>query len=57
MTTGVNLKRQDAIATLEIDGRTHLNLLGPDVFRALTECVVECAAGRVPARHHPAGVG
>ena len=42
MTAGVNLKRQDAIATLEIDGRTHLNLLGPDVFRELAERVEEC---------------
>ena len=42
MTGGVNLKRQDAIATLEIQGRTHLNLLGPDVFRDLAEQVEQC---------------
>ena len=42
MTAGVDLKRQDAIATLEIDGRTHLNLLGRDVFRELHDRVEEC---------------
>ena len=42
MTAGVQLKRRDAVATLEIQGRTHLNLLGPDVFRALNERVEEC---------------
>ena len=42
MTKGVNVQRQDAIATLEIDGRTHLNLLGPDVFRDLGNLVDEC---------------
>lgn len=42
MTAGVNLKRQDSIATLEIDGRTHLNLLGPNVFQELHERVEEC---------------
>ena len=42
MTTGVKVKRRDAIATLEIDGRTHLNLLGPDVFRELRDRVDEC---------------
>lgn len=42
MTTGVSLKKQDAIATLEIQGRTDLNLLGPDVFRTLAEQVEQC---------------
>ena len=42
MTTGVNLARQDGIAILSINGRTHLNLLGPAVFQALYERVVEC---------------
>ena len=42
MTGGVNLSRQDAIATLAIQGRTHLNLLGPHVFGALTEQVARC---------------
>ena len=42
MTSGVNLKRQGAIATLEIDGRTDLNLLGPDVFRELRDRVEQC---------------
>ena len=42
MTTGVLLERQDAVATLEIRGRTDLNLLGPDMFRALAEQVEEC---------------
>ena len=42
MTGGVNLDRRDAIVTLEIDGRTHLNLLGPGVFRALSEWIEEC---------------
>ena len=42
MTSSVNLKRQGTIATLEIDGRTDLNLLGPDVFRDLAEQVEEC---------------
>ena len=42
MTTGINLTRRDAIATLEIDGRTHLNLLGPDVFRGLHDRVEAC---------------
>ena len=42
MTTGVNAQRQDAIVTLEIQGRTHLNLLGPDVFRELAERVQQC---------------
>ena len=42
MTAGVNLQRHDAIATLEIQGRTQLNLLGPDVFRDLHDRVEEC---------------
>ena len=42
MTTGVNVARQDGIATLSINGRTHLNLLGPAVFQALHRRVVEC---------------
>ncbi len=42
MSTSVILERQDGIATLSIDGRTHLNLLGLAVFRALHQRVVEC---------------
>ena len=42
MTAGVDLQRQDAIATLELRGRTQLNLLGPDVFRELAERAQEC---------------
>ena len=42
MSSGVTLKRQGAIATLEIQGRTHLNLLGPDVFRELAAQVEQC---------------
>ena len=42
MAAGINLERRDAIATLEIQGRTHLNLLGPDVFRDLAEQVEKC---------------
>ena len=42
MANGVKLERRDAIATLEIQGRTHLNLLGPNVFRDLAEQVEEC---------------
>ena len=44
MNTGVILKQQDGIATLSVDGRTHLNLLGPAVFEALHQRVVECGA-------------
>lgn len=40
--TGVSIERQDGIATLSMAGRTHLNLLGPDVFRELRERVEEC---------------
>ena len=42
MTTGVTLKQQDGIAILSINGRTHLNLLGPAVFQALHQRVEEC---------------
>ena len=42
MSTGVTLEKQDAIATLNINGRTRLNLLGPAVFRDLTEQVSRC---------------
>ena len=34
--------KQDGVATLSINGRTHLNLLGPAVFQALYQRVVEC---------------
>ena len=40
--TGVSTQRQDGIATLSISGRTHLNLLGPEVFRELRDRVEEC---------------
>lgn len=36
------IDRQDGIATLSMDGRTHLNLLGPGVFSALQHRVKEC---------------
>lgn len=42
MTTGVSVERQEGIATLSMDGRTHLNLLGPGVFRDLRESVEQC---------------
>lgn len=42
MSTGVTLEKQDAIAALSINGRTHLNLLGPAVFRDLAEQVNRC---------------
>ena len=42
MATGITLARQDAIATLEIRGRTHLNLLGPAVFGELSRQVEHC---------------
>ena len=42
MPVGVHRDHQDGIATLSIDGRTHLNLLGPGVFRELRERVEEC---------------
>ena len=44
MASGVGITRQDGIATLSIEGRTHLNLLGPAVFQALYRQVVECGA-------------
>jgi enoyl-CoA hydratase len=40
--TGVSIQRADAIATLAIEGRSGLNLLGLDVFRSLSERVSEC---------------
>ena len=42
MAAGVSLERRDGIAILSIDGRTHLNLLGPAVFQALHQRVEEC---------------
>ncbi len=42
MSAEVNVTRRDAIATLEIDGRTDLNLLGPGVFEALMAQVERC---------------
>ncbi len=42
MFTGVSIEQVDAIATLSIEGRTDLNLLGLDVFRSLSERVGEC---------------
>ncbi len=42
MNIGVDVTRQDGIATLSIDGRTHLNLLGPAVFETLRHRVEEC---------------
>ena len=42
MSTGVTLEEQHAIATLSINGRTHLNLLGLAVFRDLIEQVSRC---------------
>lgn len=42
MSINVLMEQQDGIATLSIHGRTHLNLLGPDVFEALHRRVVEC---------------
>ena len=44
MTTGVTIEREDGIATLSMEGRTHLNLLGPATFRALHQRVEECGA-------------
>ena len=41
-TTGISVQQQDGIITLSIHGRTHLNLLGPGVFRALRDRVEEC---------------
>ena len=42
VTNGVSVEIQNGIATLSIAGRTHLNLLGPDVFRELRDRVEEC---------------
>lgn len=42
MPTGVSVEWQEGIATLSIQGRTHLNLLGPAVFRALRQQVEQC---------------
>ena len=42
MSAGVSVERRDGIATLSMDGRTHLNLLGPAVFRELRDRVEEC---------------
>ena len=44
MTTGVALERRDAVAILTLQGRTHLNLLGPAVFHDLRERVEQCGA-------------
>ena len=44
MPSDVCVVKQDGIATLSIDGRTHLNLLGPAVFEALHQRVEECGA-------------
>ena len=38
----VRVEKQDGIATLSINGRTHLNLLGPAVFQALHQRIEEC---------------
>ena len=42
MPTGVSLAVEESIATLSIDGRTGLNLLGPGVFRALSQQLDRC---------------
>ena len=42
MAASVSAETLDGIATLSIAGRTHLNLLGPDVFRELRDRVNEC---------------
>ena len=44
--TGVSVAQQNGIATLSMDGRTHLNLLGPGVFRQLRDRVDECGNDR-----------
>ena len=44
MPPGVSVERKNGIATLSIEGRTHLNLLGPGVFRELRDRVDECGA-------------
>ncbi len=43
MPSGVSLIQQDAIATLSIEGRTGLNLLGPAVFHALSQRLDQCS--------------
>ena len=40
--TGVHLDESDGIATLSIEGRTQLNLLGHAVFQALNQRVSQC---------------
>ena len=47
MTTGASVELKDGIATVCVQGRTQLNLLGPAVFRELRERVEEC--GNDPA--------
>ena len=44
MPSGVSIHQADAIATLSLEGRTGLNLLGPAVFRELAARVDECSA-------------
>ncbi len=39
----VPLTKSDGIATISIAGRTHLNLLGPEVFAALAQQVHDCS--------------
>ena len=46
-TTGISVQQQDGVATLSIQGRTHLNLLGPGVFLELRDRVEKC--GNDPA--------
>ena len=47
MVSSVSAETKDGIVTLSIEGRTHLNLLGPGVFQDLRERVEEC--GNDPA--------
>jgi enoyl-CoA hydratase/carnithine racemase len=42
VSAGVQTDITDGVATLRIDGRTHLNLLGPAVVRALVDRVKHC---------------
>jgi len=42
MSGGTTVELRGGIATLSMQGRTHLNLLGPEVFRELRERVDEC---------------
>ena len=44
MPSGTSVERKNGIATLSIEGRTHLNLLGPAVFRELQDRVEGCGA-------------